>query len=113
MPNQGALNGAFLPTRPASLAAFTVPVPIVVGSADDQAAPGANGQAIAKTTPNAQRDILPKVTHYSVLPSCNERGKQYVKAICTDPVGVDRDALHQQVAARALEVFTQPLLGSL
>ncbi len=98
--------------RPDSLAAITAPVHIVVGSADDQAAPGTNAQPIAKAIPNAKLDMLPKVTHYSFLPSCNERGKQYVKTICTDPVGVDRDALHQQVGARALEFFTQALHGS-
>ncbi len=90
----------------------TAPAPIVVGSDDDRAAPGANAQPITKAIPNAKLDILRKFTHYSFPPSRNEKGKQYVKAVCTDPAGVDRDALHQQVTARAPEFFTRTLPAS-
>jgi predicted dienelactone hydrolase len=95
-----------------SLEAIAVPVHIVVGSDDDQAIPRFNAEPMAKAIPNAKLDILPKVTHYSFLPVCNDRGKNYVKELCTDPAGVDREALHQQVAARALEFFAQTLRAS-
>jgi predicted dienelactone hydrolase len=95
-----------------SLGAIAVPVQIVVGSDDDQAIPRFNAEPMAKVIPNARLDILPKVTHYSFLPACNDRGKNYVKELCTDPVGVDRDVLHKKVAARAIEFFSQALRAS-
>jgi predicted dienelactone hydrolase len=98
--------------RRASLEAITVPVQIVVGSDDDQAVPRFNAEPMAKAIPNAKLDILPKVTHYSFLPVCNDRGKNYVKELCTDPAGVDREVLHKEVAARALEFFGQALRAS-
>lgn len=95
-----------------SLEAIAVPVQIVVGSDDDQAFPHLNAEPLAQAIPNAKLDILPKVTHYSFLPVCNDRGKTYVKELCTDPVGVDREALQEDVAARALEFFSQALRAS-
>jgi predicted dienelactone hydrolase len=95
-----------------SLEAIAVPVHIVVGSDDDQAIPRFNAEPMAKAIPNAKLDILPKVTHYSFLPACNDRGKNYVKELCTDPVGVDREVLHREVAARAIEFFGQALRAS-
>jgi predicted dienelactone hydrolase len=92
-----------------SLATITTPVQIVVGSEDDQAAPGLNAEPMAQRIPNAKLAILPKVTHYSFLPVCNDKGKNYVKELCTDPAGVERALLHQQVAARALELFNTAL----
>jgi predicted dienelactone hydrolase len=98
--------------RRESLNAITVPVHIVVGSDDDQAIPSFNAEPMAKCIPNAILDILPKVSHYSFLPTCNDRGKTYVKELCTDPVGIDREILHQKIAARAIEFFSQPLRAS-
>lgn len=92
-----------------SLGAITVPVQIVVGSDDDQAIPHFNAESIAKAIPNVKLDILPKVTHYSFLPVCNDRGKNYVKELCVDPSGVDREGLHKYVAIRAIEFFGQAL----
>lgn len=95
-----------------SLGAIAVPVRIVVGSDDDQAAPRANAEPMVKAIPNAWLDVLPRITHYGFLPVCNDRGKRYVKELCADPVGVDREALHQDVAARAVAFFGQALRAS-
>jgi predicted dienelactone hydrolase len=95
-----------------SLGAIAVPVQILVGADDDQAIPRFNAEPMAKAIPNAKLDILPKVTHYSFLPVCNDRGKTYVNELCTDPVGVDREVLHKDVAARAIEFFGQALRAS-
>ena len=95
-----------------SLGAIAVPVQIVVGSDDDQAIPRFNAEPMAKVIPNARLDILPKVTHYSFLPACNDRGKNYVKELCTDPVGVDREVLHRKVSASAIKFFNQALRAS-
>jgi predicted dienelactone hydrolase len=90
-----------------SLEMIAVPVQIVVGSDDDQAVPRFNAEPMAKAIPNEKLDILPKVTHYSFLPVCNDRGKNYAKELCIDPAGVNREALHREVAARAVEFFGQ------
>jgi predicted dienelactone hydrolase len=95
-----------------SLGAIAVPVQILVGADDDQAIPRFNAEPIAKAIPNAKLNVLPKVTHYSFLPVCNDRGKTYVKELCTDPAGVDREVLHKDVAARATEFFSQALRTS-
>jgi predicted dienelactone hydrolase len=96
----------------ASLASIAVPVQIVVGSDDDQAVPRFNAEPMAKAIPNAKLDILPKITHYSFLPVCNDRGRSYVKELCTDPAGVDREIVHREVAASALQFFKQALQAS-
>jgi len=98
--------------RSASLASIAVPVQIVVGSDDDQAVPRFNAEPMAKAIPNAKLDILPKITHYSFLPVCNDRGRSYVKELCTDPAGVDREIVHREVAASALQFFKQALQAS-
>jgi predicted dienelactone hydrolase len=95
-----------------SLAAIAVPVQIVVGSDDDQAIPRFNAEPMAAAIPDAKLRILPKVTHYSFLPTCNDKGNTYAKEICASPAGVDRDVLHQQVSANAVEFFGRTLRGT-
>lgn len=92
-----------------SLKSIKVPLQIVVGSDDDQAAPSDNAKLIAALVPGAKLQILPKVTHYTFLPSCNERGNTYVKELCLNPAGVDRNLVHQQVSDKALRFFSHTL----
>ena len=94
-----------------SLAAVAVPVKMVVGANDDQAEPGVNAEFMAKAIPDARLDIFPQVTHYCFLPPCNDRGRSFAKALCTDPADVCRAHLHPKVAAGALEFFGQVLLA--
>jgi predicted dienelactone hydrolase len=93
----------------ASLAAIHVPAHIVVGTADDQAAPGRNAEPIAASIPRATLNLLPGVTHYSFLTTCTARGVQYAKELCSSPPGVDRDELHGKVASDAVAFFNQVL----
>ncbi len=95
-----------------SLGAVSVPVTIVVGSEDDQAAPNSNAEPLAKAIPGATVTVLPGVSHYSFLPACNERGKTYAKEVCADPVGFPRKALHEQVKAMAIPFFALALRGA-
>lgn len=92
-----------------SLRAITVPVHLVVGEDDDQAAPRWNASPVAQAIPKAKLDIYPKVTHYSFLPVCNEAGAVLVKESCTDAPGVDRRALHRKVGALAVDFFGRAL----
>ena len=93
----------------ASLAHVRRPVSIVVGAEDDQAVPAANAVPIAAALAHAHLEVLPRVTHYTFLPGCTERGQLAAARLCTDLPGVDRDAVHRQVAARALQFFDQTL----
>jgi predicted dienelactone hydrolase len=93
-----------------SLAAITVPVELVVGSRDDQAVPSVSVAPIAAALPGASLAILPSVGHYTFLPVCNATGKAHVKELCADADGVDRELVHQRVAASAVDFFSRTLL---
>ena len=73
-----------------SLKAVHVPVHIVVGKDDDQAVPETNAQPMARQIPGATLDLVPAGGHYVFLPTCNDRGKNFVKEICLDAPSVDR-----------------------
>jgi predicted dienelactone hydrolase len=92
-----------------SLAAVNAPVRIVVGSADEQATPDDNARAIAKGIARAELDVIPEAGHYVFLPQCNQRGMIFVSAICADPRGVKRQAVHARVAMQAITFFAQTL----
>ncbi|MEO8922852.1 MAG: hypothetical protein ABI330_08515 [Caldimonas sp.] len=92
-----------------SLAAITVPVELVVGSADIQAIPSASVAPIAAAIPTVSLEVLPSVGHYTFMPVCNSRGKTYVKDLCGDADGVDRDAIHRRVGAWAVDFFGRTL----
>ncbi len=89
----------------ASLAAIQVPVRIVVGSKDDQTIPDINAKPIAAAIPTATLEVLPDVTHYTFLPTCNLLGHLIARRYCVDPDPVDRDAIHEEVSAEAVKFF--------
>ncbi|MDO9437866.1 alpha/beta fold hydrolase [Hydrogenophaga sp.] len=95
-----------------SLGAVAVPVHILVGADDDQAAPRWNAEPLAKAIPGAELTVFPGVTHYSFLPVCSDKALAEVPQSCMDSTGVDRAALHRQVGAMALEFFGGALRGS-
>lgn len=93
----------------ASLAAIRVPLFLVASEADDQAPPSATAQVVAATVPGARVRVLPGATHYSFLSPCNEFGRERVAALCRDPEGLPREALHAQLQADALDFFARSL----
>lgn len=92
-----------------SLAAIAVPVQLVVGSADVQAVPAVSVAPIAATIPGASLVTFPSVGHYTFVSLCNSRGRTYVKELCRDADGVDRAAVHREVAASAVDFFRRSL----
>ena len=95
---------------PASLAKITIPVQIVAGAADPIAPPADNAQFFADHIQGAQLTILPGgVGHYTFLDVGTDLGKQKDPMLFTDSPGVDRAAIHQQVAAMAADFFDQHL----
>lgn len=93
-----------------SLHAIRIPVQIVVGAADPIAPPRDNADWIRSNIRNAQETILPGgVAHYTFLDTCTAAGKRDAGVYCADQAGVDRDAVHAQVAAMAVTFFNRTL----
>ena len=64
---------------------------------------------VAALVPKAELQILPGVTHYTFLSTCNSVGRTVAKQICVDPEGVDRAAVHREVSTDALRFFERSL----
>ena len=95
---------------PASLKHITIPVDIVVGAADPIAPPEENAQVYAHGIPDAQITVLPGgVAHYTFLDIGTEAGKQKLPLFFADNPGVDREAVHKQVAEMAADFFDKEL----
>lgn len=90
---------------PESLHAMRLPVAVVVGSADPIAPPAQNADLIRMQVRGARETVLPGVAHYTFLDTCTAAGKQTLQTYCTDPAGIDRAAIHQQVGELAVQFF--------
>jgi predicted dienelactone hydrolase len=102
-----ALGPAF---RPASLAKIDIPVMIVAGQGDTNVPLASGAKYLAANIPGAKLTIFPgNVAHYTFLDTCTEAGRKKLTLLCTDGEGVDRDAIHAQAAALAVEFFTSAL----
>lgn len=93
-----------------SLHAIRIPVDIVAGNADPILPIGDNADWVRAHVRNAQETILPGgVAHYTFLDTCTAAGKSAVGVYCADAAGVDRDAVHAQVAGMAVTFFNRAL----
>ena len=90
---------------PESLHGIRIPVAIVVGSADPIAPPANNANLLKAGIRGARETILPGVPHYTFLDACTPAGKEASPGYCTDPPGVDRVAVHNQVSDLAIQFF--------
>ena len=97
-----ALGGGF---TAGDLAAIKIPVQIVVGESDTQAAPKTNAELFHRLIKNSKLTILPnKVGHYTFLSECTPDGKNLLP-ICRDAETVNRAAVHKEVGEMAFEFF--------
>jgi predicted dienelactone hydrolase len=95
---------------PASLQQITIPVSIVAGGADPNAPVADNAQVFAANIKGAQLTILPGgVGHYTFLDVGTDEGKKKMPQFFVDNPGVDREAVHQQVAEMAADFFDKEL----
>ena len=86
-----------------SLRAITAPARIMVGGAD-VLAPTAHW--LHERLQASRLEMLgPEVGHYIFVAEATEAGRKANPAYCSDAPGVDRRAVHAEVAARALELF--------
>jgi predicted dienelactone hydrolase len=93
-----------------SLQKITIPVEIVAGAADSIAPPAENAQFFASNITTAKLTILPgRVGHYTFLDVGTEAGKRQLPQFFVDSPGVDREAVHKQVAKMAADFFDKEL----
>jgi predicted dienelactone hydrolase len=92
-----------------SLHGVKVPVEMVVGSEDRTAPADENADYLRANLRAARETVLPGVSHYTFLDSCTAAGKQALPQYCSDPAGVERDAVHRQVMGMMVEFFDRTL----
>jgi predicted dienelactone hydrolase len=89
---------------------ITIPVEIIAGAADPIAPPAENAQFFAANIKGAKLTILPAgIGHYTFLDVGTEAGKKQLPKLFVDNAGVDREAVHKQVAEMAAEFFEKEL----
>jgi predicted dienelactone hydrolase len=102
-----ALGPAFAPE---TLQKISVPVEIVAGAADPIVPVGSSAQYFADHISHARLTFYPGgVGHYTFLGTCTDRGKKTIPQPCSDAPGVDRSAIHEDAARRAVDFFNEQL----
>lgn len=95
---------------PETLQKIAIPVEIVAGAADPIAPPAENAQFFATNIKGAKLTLLPGgVGHYTFLDVGTAAGKKQLPQLFVDNPGVDREAVHKQVAAMAAGFFEKTL----
>jgi predicted dienelactone hydrolase len=95
---------------PEALRKINIPVEIVAGAADPIAPPSENAEYFAKNISGARLTVLPGgVAHYTFLDDGTDEGKKQLPKFFVDNPGVDREAVHKQVADMAADFFTREL----
>jgi predicted dienelactone hydrolase len=94
----------------AGLSKVRIPVSIMVGASDSQTPPAANGAFAAHHIPGAQLWIIPGAVDHEIFTNeCDAEGRDEFPEACIDKPGVDRHAIHGEIAARALAFFAKAL----
>lgn len=94
---------------PESLHAIRVPVMLVVGRDDTLAPAEENAEYLRASVRGAREMTLPGVGHYTFLDVCTAAGAKMFPLYCSDEPGVERPAVHAQVAGMAVEFFDKAL----
>lgn len=100
-----ALGRSFTPE---SLAAVDAPMLVVVGENDAVAPAATNAQTIAEAVAASRYETVPGAGHYTFLNPCTKKGRAFVE-FCKDAKGVDRDGVHEKVAAEIGDFFDTTL----
>jgi predicted dienelactone hydrolase len=105
-----AMAPALGPAFPATdLAKISIPVQIVAGTADANVPIASSAAYFAAHIPNANLRTFPGVGHYAFLDVCTDRGRGVLPLPCNDAAGVNRDAVHAETAALAVDFFSRKL----
>ncbi|EHB45016.1 hypothetical protein MycrhDRAFT_6693 [Mycolicibacterium rhodesiae JS60] len=85
---------------------LTRPTYITVGAADTQTPPAENAEFAANNIPGAQLAVIPgAVDHEIFVNECDQSGRDELPEACIDAPGIDRAAIHREVADAAVEFF--------
>ena len=96
-----------------SLKSISVPFVVDTAQFDEILEPLANSSTLAKQISGA-REVARPVGHFAYVPECRPFvGKVLAAAagipICDDPAGVDRGAVHEQIAGEVIRFFGKAL----
>jgi predicted dienelactone hydrolase len=94
---------------PESLGQIAIPVAIVSGEADEIVPPAAAAETFAKAIPHATLKLFPHAGHFIFVDDCTMAGRIFFAAVCRDPDGADREAVHAETVALALDFFSANL----
>jgi predicted dienelactone hydrolase len=94
---------------PESLGRISIPVALVIGSADEMTPPASGAEAIGEAIPHATLKLLPRAGHFVFVGTCTMVGRWFIRSVCRDPDGIDRDAIHAETSGLAVDFFTANL----
>jgi predicted dienelactone hydrolase len=92
---------------PASLRTITVPMLVIVGTADQTAPSRTNAAVLARTVPNTPLVEFPGVVHYDFLSECTADGQARLPVLCREQPGVDRARVHRDVAEQVYRFLSE------
>ena len=93
----------------ASLNSISIPVRIVVGSADDQGIPSKNAIKFHEEIPGSKIVIINNAQHYTFLSQGNFLGQIIARDFVVDPKGINRKEIHGFVSNDAIAFFQKEL----
>lgn len=99
-----------VPLSPESFREVTAPLALAWGSADRVLLPEENAEAILPGLATLRlRRRVEGAGHWVFLAPCTSALASRVGELCADPPGIDRAAVHRQVAADAVAFFAEAL----
>jgi predicted dienelactone hydrolase len=94
----------------AALAKVEVPVRLYRPGADELLAHPWNAERIARMLPNPpEYQVLDGAGHFVFLAPCPSAFAALIPIICTDPPGIDRNAIHMRLNAEMIDFFRRAL----
>jgi predicted dienelactone hydrolase len=92
------------------LKSVAAPMSVYVGEKDEELSPEDNALALARDMPSkVSVEVLPNAGHFTFLAPCSPQMREAMPALCTDPPGIDRAALHRVINADIATFFTKTL----
>jgi len=90
----------------AGLHELKVPTYLIVGARDTQTPPAENAEFAAANIPGSELNVIPgDVDHEIFVNECNQIGRDELPEGCIDAPGVDRAAIHREIADAANRFF--------
>lgn len=96
----------------AGLHDLKLPTYLIVGARDTQTPPDENAEFAAANIPGSELNVIPgDVDHEIFVNECNQIGRDELPEGCIDAPGVDRAAIHGEIADAAIRFFDAHLRG--